>query len=51
MAKSRLCHNVIVPSAVAKVSPHVLTAGIPPYAVTAVEDLNVVMIASVSHLS
>jgi len=30
--------------------PHVLDAGIPPCAVTAVDDLNVVMIASVSHL-
>lgn len=30
--------------------PHVLDAGIPPCAVTAVDDLNVVMIASTSHL-
>lgn len=33
------------------VPPHVLTAGIPPCAVTAVDGSNVVMIASVSHLS
>jgi len=33
------------------VPPHVLATGIPPCAVTAVEDLNVIMIASVSHLS
>jgi broad specificity phosphatase PhoE len=33
------------------VPPHVLATGIPPCAVTAVDDLNVVMIASVSHLS
>jgi broad specificity phosphatase PhoE len=33
------------------VPPHVLATGIPPCAVTAVEDSNVVMIASVSHLS
>ena len=30
---------------------HVLAAGVPPCAVTVVDDLNVVMIASVSHLS
>ncbi len=29
---------------------HLLDAGVPPCAVTAVDDLNVVMIASVSHL-
>jgi broad specificity phosphatase PhoE len=33
------------------VPPHVLATGIPPCAVTAVDDLNIVMIASVSHLS
>jgi broad specificity phosphatase PhoE len=33
------------------VPPHVLATGIPPCAVTAVDDLNVIMIASVSHLS
>ena len=33
------------------VPPHVLSAGIPPCAITAVDDLNVVMIASTSHLS
>lgn len=30
--------------------PGVLAAGIPPYAITTVDDLNPVMIASVSHL-
>jgi broad specificity phosphatase PhoE len=30
--------------------PHLLATGIPPCAVTVVDDLNVVMIASVSHL-
>ena len=33
------------------VPPGVLATGIPPCAVTAVDDLNVVMIASVAHLS
>ena len=33
------------------VPPHVLTAGIPPCAVTAIDGSNVVMIASASHLS
>jgi phosphohistidine phosphatase SixA len=32
------------------VPPLVLAAGIPPCAVTAVEDLSVIMIASVAHL-
>ena len=31
--------------------PHLLDAGIPPGAVTAIDDLNVVMIASTAHLS
>jgi broad specificity phosphatase PhoE len=31
--------------------PHLLEAGIPPCAVTAIDDLNVVMIASTAHLS
>ena len=31
--------------------PHLLDAGIPPCAVTAIDDLNVVMIASTAHLS
>jgi len=31
--------------------PQVLTAGIPPCAITAVDDLTVVTIASMSHLS
>ncbi len=31
--------------------PHLLTAGVPPGAITAVENLHVVMIASTSHLS
>jgi broad specificity phosphatase PhoE len=31
--------------------PHLLTAGIPPGAITAISDLHVVMIASTSHLS
>ena len=33
------------------VPPHALTAGIPPCAITAVDGPNVVMIASVAHLS
>ena len=33
------------------VPPQVLTAGIPPCAITAVDDLTVVTIASMSHLS
>jgi hypothetical protein len=31
--------------------PHLLDAGIPPCAVTAMDDLNVIMIASTTHLS
>jgi broad specificity phosphatase PhoE len=31
--------------------PGLLTAGVPPCAITAMDDLNVIMIASVSHLS
>jgi broad specificity phosphatase PhoE len=31
--------------------PHLLARGIPPCAVTAVDNVNIVMIASVSHLS
>jgi broad specificity phosphatase PhoE len=31
--------------------PHLLDAGIPPCAVTAIDDLNVIMIASTAHLS
>jgi hypothetical protein len=31
--------------------PYLLDAGIPPCAVTAIDDLNVVMIASTAHLS
>src|SRR5262249_30564330 len=31
--------------------PHLLDAGIPPCAVTAMDDLNVVMIASTTHLA
>lgn len=31
--------------------PHLLTKGVPPCAITAVDDLNVVTIASTSHLS
>ena len=30
--------------------PHLLDAGIPPCAVTAIDDLNVIMIASTAHL-
>jgi broad specificity phosphatase PhoE len=33
------------------VPPHVLTAGIPPCAITVMDDLNVVTVASASHLS
>jgi len=35
----------------AAVPPDVLATGIPPCAITAVDDLKVVMIASVAHLS
>ena len=31
--------------------PYLLTAGVPPGAITAISDLHVVMIASTSHLS
>jgi hypothetical protein len=31
--------------------PGLPTAGVPPCAITTVDDLNVIMIASVSHLS
>jgi broad specificity phosphatase PhoE len=33
------------------VPPQLLTAGVPPCAITTMDDLNVIMIASISHLS